>query len=352
MSHEIPCFPKTISVEFHLSIQSLNQAISESVNVYQSSLFYDAAIASAIKEVIVANFPHSHALDRPEEFKNWKGASSLLEQVVLPRLDQGRLTFVALGGGALGDLVGFIASLVRRGSPLILIPSTWLGAVDSAHGGKNAINFDQTKNALGSYHFPERVLICQEILMAQPEVLARDAWSEFFKMAIIDSARLYERSIQVFQDYGSVGSLAQGLWQLLPEMIEAKYRVVRQDPFEQKGVRQVLNLGHTLGHALEGALGLSHGYSVALGIRFAEILSRQKGFLQEQLELPGIPTVGELIAVLKKAPPLEKWLGRDKKSLQPGSVDFVFIRKAGHVHPQRTPISEILQEIERLKAMA
>ena len=98
---------------------------------------------------------------------------------------------VSFGGGSIGDLSGFVASIYKRGVPLIHIPTTWLSALDSAHGGKNALNFSKVKNLVGTYYFPEQVYIVKEILNQLPEEREREAYGEVLKMAIVGGGRFY-----------------------------------------------------------------------------------------------------------------------------------------------------------------
>jgi shikimate kinase / 3-dehydroquinate synthase len=168
-------------------------------------------------------------------------------------------TIVAYGGGTTTDLAGFVAATYMRGVRWIALPTTLVGQVDAAIGGKTAIDLPQGKNLVGAFHYPERVVIDPRELETLPEEERRNGMAEVVKTGLLAGRPLWE----------------------LPEeeMIRAcaafKAEVCLEDPYERKGRREVLNLGHTFGHALEAASNyeVPHGKAVALGVKAALKLS-------------------------------------------------------------------------------
>jgi len=263
-------------------------------------------------------------------------------------LSRKEITLVALGGGSIGDFTGFAASVLKRGVDFQQIPTTWLAAVDSAHGGKTALNAGRAKNQVGTFHLPSRVYLVREVLLSQPEGLAREGMVEFLKAAFLDGGE-WTASLRRSRLKG--GKL---LWRFLPQAIRFKERVVLRDPREERGPRRSLNLGHTLGHVLEAHHGLSHGKAVALGLGFALRWSETKGLLPPAAR-------GEMEALLEKhafsarpepelpsipARTFRRLLSLDKKAAPGGRVAFVFLRGWGL--PLVRPVSpDALEEAAR-----
>jgi 3-dehydroquinate synthase len=176
---------------------------------------------------------------------------------------------VALGGGVVGDLAGFVAATYLRGLPVIQAPTTLLAQVDSAIGGKVAVNLPHGKNLVGAWHLPLAILVDTAVLSTLPERQVIGGWTETLKHALIMDADLLAR----------IEENADRLLRLEPDITEEvversarlKVAVVEEDPREQ-GRRIILNYGHTIGHALEAAAGYGrfyHGEAVAVGMRGA-----------------------------------------------------------------------------------
>jgi 3-dehydroquinate synthetase len=243
---------------------------------------------------------------------------------------------VAIGGGSVGDFAGFVASVYWRGLQLIHVPTTWLAALDSAHGGKTALNVGGAKNQIGSFHPAEEVILLRELLAAQPPARAIEARGELLKMALLDGGAwtqpvraAYEREFRGEQPKAvqDVANWEKLIWKCLPSVVEAKLRVVRRDPREQTGVRQILNLGHTWGHVLEAAHNWSHGRCVELGLHFAdEYFSSDfcaEAHRRVQRVLPRLPQAAKSRVKVTRAEALAR-LARDKK--RSGSEHVVMIQ--------------------------
>ena len=140
--------------------------------------------------------------------------------------DKSSLLFIGLGGGSLIDLTGFLASIYKRGLPVVFIPSTWLSALDSAHGGKNALNFKNIKNLLGTYHFPKAVYIVEELLKQNPKDLEQQAYGELLKIAFIKGGAFYKK----IKNSNLNSSLF--IQTLLKDAIESKMAIVKKDPLK------------------------------------------------------------------------------------------------------------------------
>jgi 3-dehydroquinate synthase len=239
------------------------------------------------------------------------------------------LTFVSLGGGSVGDFAGFIASIYKRGVSLIHVPTTWLSAMDSAHGGKTALNLAKAKNQIGTFYSAKQVWLVEKFLLQQPEVRLQEAWGEVFKTALLDNT--VWKKVGALKKYDS-----KSLFLILKDLIAAKMKIVRKDPFEESGYRHLLNLGHTVGHVLESDLGFAHGEAVRLGIEFALELSLKEKILSPK-DYEKIHTYkhrnpdsrAHLYRALRQVKSFESLLKKDKKQTAANKVRFVFVKKPG-----------------------
>ncbi|GIW73304.1 MAG: hypothetical protein KatS3mg102_2846 [Planctomycetota bacterium] len=244
--------------------------------------------APALAALQAAGFrPAAVTLPAGEQAKGLGAWQALLH--ALRALDLDRTTpLVALGGGALTDVAGFAAATYRRGLPWVAVPTTLLGMVDAAIGGKTGINLGGTKNLVGAFHQPRLVLadpLCLRTLA--PRELC-SGLGEVLKYALIGPEPLWSlvAAGHLGAGWGPDGCSAgdvQRLAELVALCAGCKAEVVAADECEEHGVRQVLNFGHTIGHALEAALGparITHGEAVVLGMRAALWLSERLGLLQ------------------------------------------------------------------------
>jgi len=209
-----------------------------------------------------------------------------LEQVTGALLDHGAErgdVIVALGGGVIGDLTGFAAAILRRGVDFVQIPTTLLAQVDSSVGGKVAINMPQGKNLVGAFHQPRMVLCDSSVLETLPEREFRAGFAEIVKYGLLGDADFFDWLEQHGPDL--VAGDAQARRTAIQRSCENKARIVVQDEREA-GVRALLNLGHTFGHALEAETGFSstllHGEGVAIGIMIAFEFSHSLGLCPGQ----------------------------------------------------------------------
>jgi 3-dehydroquinate synthetase len=205
-----------------------------------------------------------------EAAKSLEEAARVLEALAAHSLNRDDW-LIARGGGSVTDLGGFCAGLYQRGLKLGLIPTTLLGAVDAAVGGKTAVNFAGAKNQLGHFYLPRFVLADLPAIRALPEARLAEGLAEAYKTGLLFDPRL---SAMVEGWAGEPGGLAE----IIRRSVHAKAALVAQDFREEKGLREVLNLGHTFGHVAESFYsGLSHGRAVALGLAVMAQLSRAHG---------------------------------------------------------------------------
>jgi shikimate kinase / 3-dehydroquinate synthase len=228
---------------------------------------------------------------------------------------------VALGGGVVGDLAGFCAATYQRGVRYVQVPTTLVAQVDSAYGGKTGVDLAEAKNYVGAFHQPSAVIADVDTLETLPSPERAAGYAEVLKTALIAGGDLWQR-------------IRAGARATDPDIITActltKLRIVARDERDE-GLRQVLNLGHTVGHAIEVATGYGayrHGEAVALGLLAALRLSEQDGLREEAARLlaaNGLPTS------LEHADPdaVVMATARDKKRLGAGTVPFVLLEAPG-----------------------
>ena len=257
--------------------------------------------------------------------------------------------FISLGGGSVGDFTGFIASIYKRGVPLVHIPSTWLSAMDSAHGGKTALNTEEIKNIVGSYCFPKAVFIVKELLFSLPEKEKESAKGELVKVALIIGGAFYKDVLKQILKKKVPTHL--DLWRLLPQAVLSKLTIVEKDPYEKKGFRSLLNLGHTLGHVLESYFSIPHGQAVLYGIVFTTKWSHRRFtlplfFLKEFSFFE--ETQKKLAFYLRKIPShkLTELLLQDKKRINKDRVNFIFLKGPGLVFAEEVSLQKIIKEVK------
>lgn len=191
---------------------------------------------------------------------------------------------VALGGGVVGDLAGFVAATYRRGVPLIQVPTTLLAQVDSSVGGKVGIDLPEAKNLMGAFYQPKAVLTDTDFLSTLPRRQIRNGMAEVIKYAVIGRIDLFE---YLEKHMWAILALEKSaLERVIYECVSIKARVVEEDEHDDRGIRIALNFGHTLGHAIESASGYSrqynHGESIAIGMVLAGEIAVRLGMFKEE----------------------------------------------------------------------
>ncbi len=218
-----------------------------------------------------------------EEFKNMAGIEKILDAAHELGADRASV-FVALGGGVVGDMAGFAASLWMRGIRFVQIPTTLLAQVDSSVGGKTGVNLPYGKNLIGAFHQPKLVLIDPTVLKTLPAREISAGLGEIIKYGILGDKEFFSRLEKEMTKLRALDLTA--LEEVIAHCCDMKARVVRDDEKEH-GVRALLNLGHTFAHAIEKITGYGHwlhGEAVGAGMVMAAALSRQLGFLSQAEE--------------------------------------------------------------------
>lgn len=267
-----------------------------------------------------------------ERSKQWKVAGLLLRHMAQQALDR-RCVVVALGGGVIGDLAGFVASCYLRGVRYVQIPTTLLAQVDSSVGGKTGVNLPEGKNLVGTFYQPALVLIDTDTLETLPARQFRAGLAEVLKYGIIADEALWH----LVNDESE--NLRQGrsvhLARIIHRCCEIKAKIVSEDETEQ-GIRAILNFGHTVGHALEAVSRyrrLLHGEAISIGMVSAALLGELQGVTPEGTaeQIAGsLRALGLPVALPRDVgfEDLFEVMTRDKKA-RDGQVRFVLIARIG-----------------------
>ena len=256
-----------------------------------------------------------------------------LAEIPLTRTD----ALVALGGGVVGDLAGFAAATYLRGIPVIQVPTTLLAAVDSSIGGKTAINLPAGKNLAGAFHRPALILRDASLLESLPQTIYQDGMAEVIKYGVLADADLFELLADKAQAH-------RRMEEIIERCAEIKMRFVEEDVFDT-GVRQLLNFGHTIGHAIEHAtnFSVSHGKAVAKGMAMMAEISMKQGWCSEETtrRIKDILHVyGFDLTIVQQKDVLYDIMKTDKKR-KGGMIDLVVPEKIGRCRLVRVTIEEL-----------
>jgi 3-dehydroquinate synthase len=282
-----------------------------------------------------------------EAYKNWETLNRIFDALLTTRCER-NTTLIALGGGVIGDLTGFAAAVYLRGMPFIQVPTTLLAQVDSAVGGKTAINHPLGKNMIGAFYQPQLVLADTETLNTLPDRELSAGIAEIIKYGLIRDPDFF-----VWLEDNISRLLARepdALAFAVERSCRNKAEIVALDEHEH-GVRTLLNLGHTFGHAIETGLGYGtwlHGEAVAAGMVLAAELSQEMGLIART----DVERAVELIARarLPVSPPelgVARYLdlmGHDKKVVS-GKIRFVLLKRIGEAFVTDLVPDKALREI-------
>ncbi len=300
----------------------------------QVAAHYMAPLQAGLNKASIASQPI--IVPAGEASKSFARFEWLMDALLTLQPDR-KTTLIALGGGVVGDLCGFAASVLLRGVPFIQVPTSLLAQVDSSVGGKTGINTQAGKNLVGSFYQPQLVLIDTDTLRTLPARELRAGYAEVVKYGLIDDAPFFNwleaEGDQVLG--GSEPAMAKAIY----TSCASKARIVAADEREG-GVRALLNLGHTFGHALEAECGyggeLVHGEAVAIGMMMACRLSEKMGQLSADvtqrvealLGHSGLPVSPRDVRASWDAVALCKHLYADKKT-ESGALTFITLRGIG-----------------------
>jgi len=272
-----------------------------------------------------------------EQAKSWEGLARTVDWLLSEEVERGD-HILALGGGVIGDLTGFAASMLKRGCGFIQLPTTLLAQVDSSVGGKTAINTPAGKNLVGAFHQPALVLADLDTLGTLPPREMRAGYAEVIKYGILGDRAFFdwceEHGPSLLDGHRGAQEYA------VTESVAAKARIVAEDERETTGARALLNLGHTFGHALEAETGFSdrllHGEAVALGMVLAARYSARAGYIGDAdaervaaaIACSGLPSEVAALGMEADGKRLATHMLHDKK-MDAGTLPFVLLRQIG-----------------------
>ncbi len=292
----------------------------------------DANVAPIYGEAVLGSLraagfePTLIVVEAGEASKRLDLVSRIADRMIEAGLDRGSL-LVALGGGVVGDLAGFVAAIYYRGIPYVQIPTTVVAQVDSSVGGKTGVNAPGGKNLLGAFHHPVLVLADPTTLITLPEREFNEGFGEIIKHAAIRDPAMLDRLDP---------ERREGLSGLVARNVAIKARIVAADEREITGERALLNFGHTIGHGIEQAAGyggLLHGEAVSIGLQAALLLSVRKASLPEA-DAARVRAALEAFKLPTRVPPglssdvILRAILRDKK-FESGRVRFVLLDRLG-----------------------
>lgn len=315
--------------------------------------YYASAFAQQLKKIghkiLLLSFPAG------EKSKNIKTHSVLIDQLIRNQFGRDSI-ILAIGGGVVGDMAGFVAATFMRGIPYIQIPTTLLAMVDSSVGGKTGIDTAHGKNLIGAFWQPHSVIADLDCLSTLPKKHLINGLIEAVKIFLIHNAKSF------FYTKKNICHILKGdsesLLQLIFQAVKIKSVVVQKDEKELH-LRQILNFGHTIGHALEqlSSYKILHGYAVAYGILVEAKISELLGYLDRDNFLLIQTLFNDLGIKIKE---LKKWdinkiieqTKNDKKS-RAGKVNYVLLSKIGKVYKKNSiyvhPVSDSLVKKAYLK---
>jgi 3-dehydroquinate synthase len=272
-----------------------------------------------------------------EGSKSWNGLASVVDRLLEQGIER-KDHIAAFGGGVIGDLAGFAASVVNRGCSFVQVPTTLLAQVDSSVGGKTAINVAAGKNLVGAFHQPSLVLIDPSLLDTLEARQVRAGYAEIAKYGLIEDADFFGW----LESNGAavLGGDQAARQHAIAVAVAGKARIVEEDERETTGRRALLNLGHTFGHALEAETGYSdrllHGEAVALGCVLAFDFSAARGIcpaadadrVRAHFASVGLPTMLAELGVQNQGERLAAHMTHDKKR-EGGRTAFILARGIG-----------------------
>lgn len=302
-----------------------------SVHILSSRRVWRAVGKKVQRGILRQGDIHVHLFDDSETAKTLATVEGIARKLVRAGADRKSL-LIALGGGVIGDVVGFVAASYLRGVALVQVPTTVVAQVDSAVGGKTGVNLPEGKNLVGAFYPPSLVLVDPEALATLPPREFRGGLAEVIKYGVVADPRLF-----AFLEQNMPAILARdsrALEHVIRRSIEIKGHVVSRDEHES-GLREILNYGHTFAHALEAATHyrkFQHGEAVAWGMMCAALLGH------ETVKTPA-DDVARIIALVRQIGPLPQWptvapeklfdLMRSDKKTTFGKVRFVLSSRLG-----------------------
>lgn len=305
-------------------------------------LFLDAvktALSPMNKKVV------SYTLPAGEENKNLNEIQKIYGFLIQEHFERKDL-LIALGGGVVGDMTGFTAATYLRGIDFVQIPTTLLSQVDSSVGGKTGVDYDSYKNMVGAFYQPRLVYMNTDVLKTLPDSQFSSGMGEVLKSGLLRNKDFYEWLDAYSDDILDKNSKA--LDQMVRECCKIKAKVVEEDP-KENGVRAILNLGHTLGHAVEKLKNFTmlHGHCVGFGTVAAAWLSYRRNMISKE-ELDMIIRLNETFGLPCKVEDLsvEEIIQATKsdKKMEGGNIKFVLLNGIGNAIVDRSISDEDMKD--------
>src|SRR5277367_2746894 len=318
------------------------------VHVISSPKVWRAVGKSVLKSLGLRKAAHAmHLMDDAETAKNLQTVEKLSRSLIRAGIDRHSL-IMAVGGGVVGDVAGFAASTIQRGVALVQIPTTLISQVDSAVGGKTGVNLPEGKNLVGTFYPARLVLVDSALLKPLPERQYRGGLAEVIKYGIIADTKLFAYLEKNFD--AVLNREPAALAYIIPRSLEIKAHVVSRDE-RDLGLREILNFGHTFGHALETITNYrvyQHGEAVAWGMMAAALLGHEIG-------LTPADEVSRIVALIRRIGPLPPWpnvapekliaaMHSDEKA-RAGKLRFVLSPKIGKAQSHDNVPLEALKRV-------
>ncbi|UCD15591.1 MAG: 3-dehydroquinate synthase [Candidatus Omnitrophota bacterium] len=287
-----------------------------------------------IKRTFKANSYKIICVPNGEEAKSKKWLFEVIAKIIKLDTWNRKVFVICLGGGTVGDLGGFVASIYKRGIPYIQVPTTLLSQIDASIGGKTAIDLKEAKNILGTFYQPKAIFIDPSFIRTLPKRKFKEGMAEAIKYGVIKKRKFF---YFLRDNYKKITALSPDyLLKLIYLCARQKAHIVKKDEKEKKGIRTILNFGHTFAHAVETFTRykkLSHGEAVALGMVYAAQLSLLLGKCARQ-DLEQIKNIIKLYGLPSKIAfdhtTLCRAMSYDKKFIS-GRIRMVLLRKIGEV---------------------
>ena len=338
--HEAPLeVPLSYPVYCHAgSLNSLGAIVEATARAHRYAVISDETVAGLFADRVRTALPGESRLFTIPPGEHEKTRSRWAELTdALFSWEAGRdTTVIALGGGVIGDLAGFVAATFMRGIPVVQVPTTLLSMVDAAVGGKTAVDTPFGKNLVGAFHDPSTVIMDPDLLITLPPEQIRSGLAEMIKHGVIADASYFDAMLQLLPSVAAHGARADDLARLIAGSVRIKAAVVAEDSREG-GLRQVLNFGHTIGHAIERELhySIAHGEAVAMGMiveaEIAEALGLAtpglSGTIADAVRRAGLPV--QIPAALSNVAIIASTHG-DKKS-RAGTARYALPRTIGEM---------------------
>jgi 3-dehydroquinate synthase len=345
-SYEVVCCGSALS-RFAVELRRLGKF--SSVHVATSAKVW-AAVGKQVLRGLRGLNPRVHKFNDREAAKNLRSVEAIARSLVKAGADR-RAVLIAVGGGVVGDVAGFAAASYLRGIALVQVPTTLVAQTDSAIGGKTGVNLPEGKNLIGAFYPPKLVTVDRDVLKSLPQREFRGGLAEVIKYGVIADAKLFAFLERNFERV--LGREARALEYLITRSAEIKAQVVSKDERES-GLREILNFGHTFGHALESVTGYrryQHGEAVAWGMMAAALYGHEVGVTPAS-------DASRIISLVRRMGKLPEWpqatprrlielMGSDKKT-RAGKLRFVLAQKIGKAATYEAPDLHKLELVLRM----